>query len=151
MNNTTGLRFLRPYLSKDVPVIRKSTYIRFFNTTTKCLAGPASKTKLSGTVKMKKVAVENIKDRAPVELRIKELEEARALNYPRIQSVGKVLTLEEFQRRYKDMAPREARTKDILTVNGMCSSGFGVAFSSLFCRKSQVRTYSRQGTRFHRH
>lgn len=134
MNSTTGLRFLRPYLSKDVPVKQKSIYIRFFNST-RCLAEPgtsgphwpatpASKLKLPKTSKNK--PVENIKDQAPVELRIKELENARALNYSRIKSIGYVLTIEEYQHRYKYMANGEKRPQDILTVNGVCSYRLGV-------------------------
>lgn len=70
--------------------------------------------------------MENVKDRAPVELRIKELENAMALNYSRIKSMGHVLTIEEYQCRYKDMVNGEKSLQDILTVNGMYSYRHGV-------------------------
>ena len=98
MNSSAGLRFLRPYLSKDVPITKKSIYVRFFNT---AMRYPAKNTdpvpwagyrkgyklERSGLLKKKGKAKSDLKDRAPVELRIKELEIEEELKYPDRKSV----------------------------------------------------------------
>ena len=124
MNSTTGLRFLRPYLSPDVPVTRKAIYIRFFNTT-RCLAKPSPR-QFPAAMSLKKKrqntirTVEINKDRAPIEARIKELEAGKALGYPRIRSVPNTLTVVEYQRRYGSMLAGEQKPLEMITVYGMC-------------------------------
>ncbi len=132
MNTSIGLRFLRPYVFKDLPVTPNSTYIRFFNTTRHLAASPADKakktkrkfikaalTKNEGQVKKKNV-IQELVGRTPVEQRVSELEQAQALVYPRIQSDPAALSCAEYQRRYNTMVPGEKRLEESARLYGTC-------------------------------
>ena len=122
MPSSTGLRFLRPYLSKDIPITRKFIYIRFFNTT-RCLADPDPRKVLGAlkhtSIERKPFDVEINDDRAPIEARIKELEKGNALRYPRIQRLPHTLTVEEYRRQYGSMTYADKRSREVVSVCGM--------------------------------
>lgn len=125
MPSTAGLQFLRPYLSKDISISRKSIYIRFFNIT-RCHSSRSPYKFSEAPVRSRKSkntlgTAEINKDRGLIEARIKELEKGKALRYPRIQSLPNTLTVAEYQRRYASMTPREEKL-EILAVYGMPQS-----------------------------
>jgi hypothetical protein len=126
MPSTTGLRFLRPYLSEYVPATRKPIYVRFFHST-RCQAIGSPK-KLpqryepgkARSPKHSHIAAEIDKDRANIDARIKELKKDRALNYPRLKSVPNTMSVKEYQRKYGSMTAGEKRPLEMVTVYGMC-------------------------------
>ena len=126
MPSTTGLRFLRPYLSQDVPATRKAIYIRFFHTS-RCQATGSPKkfperyeSGKSRSPKHPHIAVEIDKDRANIDARIKELEKGRALNYPRFKTVPNTMSVKDYQLKYGSMTAGEKRPLEMITVYGMC-------------------------------
>ena len=128
MPSTGTLRFLRPYLSSEVLLARKSSYIRFFKST-RCLAeskgrsddsrAPKSREKSKNTWRV----LDANEDRASIEARIKELDNGNALSYPRVQRPRHAVTLEEYQRRYGAMTAGEKRPSEAVVVCGKCVNG----------------------------
>jgi lysyl-tRNA synthetase class 2 len=150
MNCSSGLRFLRPYLATDVPVTRKSIYIRFFNTT-QCRKDKINTKRFANrSANLKKF----VNDRVPVELRIQELEGSRQLKYPRIKSMSRTLTVEDFKKKYDSKAGEE-RTLSTAAVNGRVTSvriaGKALVFIDIVqdshtlqvvCRANSLRAFS---------
>ena len=118
MSANSGLRFLRPYLFTELPVTKKSAYIRFYNSTRRLannsLARPETalannetgdvKTSLKhkstpgrGQIKDAKTLAQ-LKPRPEVKQRIEELEKTKALVYPRIEKANNVLTVAEYKK-----------------------------------------------------
>jgi len=95
----TGLRFLRPYLSKSLSPIQKSVYIRFFHST-RCLAQPPKHRKLVGEVAPDLKSYTEF-TAAEVRQRVEELEEANALAYPRIQRTERAVSCLDFLKKYE--------------------------------------------------
>jgi hypothetical protein len=127
MPSTTGLQFLRPYLSKDISISRKSIYIRFFNTT-RCHASRRAGEAPRKTLKNAQASVEINKDRGPIEERIKELEKGNALRYPRIQSQPLTLTVAEYRLRYGSMAAGQEKPDQAVSVYGMFQQTSGIGY-----------------------
>jgi lysyl-tRNA synthetase class 2 len=137
MNSSAGLQCLRPYLFKDLPVARRLVYSRFYNTTRR-LANQAVpgehkardvRNRLPkqkpGTLTLGGESVgSNVeKDSAPrgpnpVELRIKELTEAQALVYPRMQRTSSALSCAEFSKRFSSILPRD-KSFEPVTIRGI--------------------------------
>lgn len=137
MNSSTGLQCLRPYLFKDLPVARRLVYSRFYNTSQR-LAGQAvpgghevrdvrsrlPKQKPETLTLGEKSVGSNIKKKSaprglsPVELRIKELTEAQALVYPRIQRTSSALSCAEFSNRFSNILPKD-KSFDRVTIRGI--------------------------------
>jgi len=59
MSSLTGLRFLRPYLQQDLPVVRHAAYLRFFSTTRSCLSSKQKKAQDEPGIKRNKVAIKS--------------------------------------------------------------------------------------------
>jgi hypothetical protein len=152
MSGRSGLRFLCPYLLKDISVSRRSIYVRFFNTT-RCLSNVTSfQNPGPGRLRKRVVGAVGInEDRGPIEERIRELEEGRALGYPRIQRLPHSLSLLEYQRRYASLKANEKRPDEIVAVYGMCLS-ISCKFLMLIAhRKTQEHAYTEQKAGFLRH
>jgi hypothetical protein len=130
MNTNSGVRFLRPYLFKDLPVRNKSRYLKFFNTTRCFSAAAARADKLHSQSTHHKlvqidlgVANPSVDGRALVEQRINDLKGTRALKYPRIESDGVTLTVADFRNRYGNCDQKGLHNESV-RLYGLC---YGVA------------------------
>lgn len=130
MTASTGLQFLRPFLFTRPPVHIKSAYIRFFNIS-KCLTRPTSPQKrnintfttTSGSVirepKLPLAPVTQFAPRHEVEERVKELEDAKALVYPRVGKHDRTLSVLEYREAYGHLEAGEECSTDTITVHGL--------------------------------
>jgi len=134
MNVSTGMKFLRPYLCKDVHITKKSIYLRFYHNT-KCMAekspeAPSSTVDISGVKAGSNISLINPlsdnqtvlkgeKQRISVRNRIEVLERAKALSYPRIEQDADALTLKEFGEKYNSLEANNSLHNDSRTVRGM--------------------------------
>ncbi|KAH8596568.1 hypothetical protein B0O99DRAFT_651352 [Bisporella sp. PMI_857] len=136
MNASTGLRFLRPYLYKDIPVTRKSVYLRFYNhaSSTTDTASRAGTSYGSTTTKPTTAPAEiKEKDHAiHIIERAKELKQAYSLLYPRINNDKNAVSIAEFTNAYKDLGKGESISNDGRTLRGRIMNfriaGKGLAF-----------------------
>ncbi|TVY49833.1 Lysine--tRNA ligase, partial [Lachnellula occidentalis] len=118
MTISPGLRFLRPYLCKDLAVSQKHAYLRFFSST-RCL-GKKAYQKIdsyghdvsNGKVNLKR----NTNDR------ITKLEIANALKWPRIQNEVNTLTLSEYNEKYKRLQAGAKLSDETVLVRGRLMS-----------------------------
>jgi lysyl-tRNA synthetase class 2 len=128
MNANTGLRFLRPCLSAEVPNFQRSAYVRFYNST-RCLsqAKRAEKDDLKTYSKAQRfpgsdLGAEKVQfaPRHEVEQRIVELEASRALEYPRIKNGSSetdiILSIREYVNDFKALC--NERPLKTLTIRG---------------------------------
>ena len=140
MNKNTGLKFLRPYLCKDIHITKKSVYVRFYHNT-KCMAGKAAEAPSSMAEESKLAAGPNLpptllpsiaqsdsktvirgsgeKQRISVNERIEVLKRAKALSYPRIERDNDALTLKEFSELYNSLEANNNLHSDSKTVRGI--------------------------------
>lgn len=132
MSANIGLRFLRPYLSKELSVVRRSIYSSFYYSA-RCLATLAAESGSKDTIEVvhssgvsqKTNSVVKNRDgvqltsRQEVKRRTAELQQAEALVYPRIEDPGKSLTVAEYVELYKDLQKGHPK-KDIFTLRGKC-------------------------------
>ncbi|KAH7403163.1 hypothetical protein BKA64DRAFT_668464 [Cadophora sp. MPI-SDFR-AT-0126] len=112
MSSLTGLRFLRPYLQQDLPVVRHAAYLRFFSTS-RCLLSTRKKAQEEAGPKRNKVAA-----KSDVQGRIEELQKAMKLEWPRIASNPHAMTLLDYTVKYGDMKPSELRKSDYVMLRG---------------------------------
>ena len=112
----TGLRFLRPYLCKDLQITHKSAYIRFFNSTCQNYAGAKKKQRIR---KPEFKDQNEIEFRGDVAGRIEALKNLNSLEWPRIQNSELALTCMEFAQKYKDMKPGQTLSDDLVVLRGM--------------------------------
>lgn len=130
MNVNTGLRFLRPYLFAELSSASRSAYIRFYHST-RYLAKPETRPRGVDGIntpdlprdERSKPAICNttpaqFAPRYAVQQRLTELKEFEALLYPRIQRLGKVITVAEFLDSYRDMKTGEKRPEELITIQG---------------------------------
>lgn len=128
MNAGTGLPFLRPHLFKDVSVVSRFAYIRFYNST-KCWAHPAvlprrkDFNETCGSLEtrrykssLKPLPIAPISSDSQVAQRVKALQSVEALNYPRIAFSSDAVSIKEYISSYKHLKTAEKQT--ILTVRG---------------------------------
>ncbi|PBP24222.1 lysyl-tRNA synthetase [Diplocarpon rosae] len=114
MSSLAGLRFLRPYLHPELPVVQKAAYARFYSTIRQ--QAPVAP---EGHVK------------GDVSERMNELKAANALQWPRIQNDMPPVTVKDYAARFSGtMLPSEIRPKVFVTLRGRVT-GFRVASSSL--------------------
>lgn len=116
MNSSTGLRFLRPYLCKqqDLPALTRTAYLRFFSSSQSYRAV----TRKTATNDIGK-SQQKSSTKSDVAERIAELQEARKLGWPRIQSCADAMTVQDFKAKYIAMKPSEMRKDDYLMLRGM--------------------------------
>lgn len=114
MSSLTGLRFLRPYLQQDLPVVRHAAYLRFFSTTRSCLSSKQKKAQDEPGIKRNKVAI-----KSDVQGRIEELQKAMRLEWPMITSSPHAMTLLDYTLKYHDMNPSELKKSDYVMLRGM--------------------------------
>ncbi|TVY13853.1 Lysine--tRNA ligase, partial [Lachnellula arida] len=126
MTPSSGLRFLRPYLCKDLAVSRKHAYLRFFSST-RCL-GKKSFQKIDSyghdVLKGKDGLKRNTNDR------ITKLEGANALKWPRIQNDMNSLTLTEYNEKYRRLQAGVELSDETVLIRGRLMS-FRMAGSKL--------------------
>ena len=115
MNTSPGLRFLRPYLCKDLAVSQKLAYLRFF-TTTRCLEKKAYQ-KIDSYGHDVSKGKDNLKRNTND--RITKLESANALKWPRIQNDVKSLTLTEYNTKYRRLQAGDKLKDETVSVRGM--------------------------------
>ncbi len=115
MSSITGLRFLRPKLAlgKDVSPVRKSAYLSFFHTTSRRLQKVEKRENDAVTTRDT-----DVKIRGDVKGRVKELQVADALLWPRIRRCNDVVTVREFLERYKSLKDGE-RNADTRVIRGI--------------------------------
>ncbi|KAE8450613.1 hypothetical protein EG329_005957 [Mollisiaceae sp. DMI_Dod_QoI] len=130
MNPSSGLRFLRPYLQKDLHAARKSAYLRFFSTSrARCHRG-ASKHDNLGAHKTPVDQLSQITEfRGNIQQRINELKDADALRWPRIESDIHTLRIQDFNEKYEHLTIND-RNPDFVRINGRLK-GFRVLGSKL--------------------
>jgi lysyl-tRNA synthetase class 2 len=109
MNSSSGLRFLRPYLHSDVAAVRKSVYIRFFNTT-RCLAKIIHKD-----------PTEREEPPARGQTRSDELKNADALRWPRIRRDKHYMYALEFSQKYVNLKAGSRMRDTYCCIRGMSS------------------------------
>jgi lysyl-tRNA synthetase class 2 len=113
MSSSNSLRFLRPYLYKELPAARKSAYLRFFSST-RCRFDGADSRKISDELKAEGIPDWN---------RAQRLESAELLKWPRLERNASALSTKEFNSRYKTLSPSES-AKDSVTVRGITPNSF---------------------------
>ncbi|PBP16500.1 lysyl-tRNA synthetase [Diplocarpon rosae] len=114
MSSVAGLRFLRPYLHPELPIVQKAVYARFYS-----------------TVRQQISAVPEGHVKSDVLERMNELKAANALQWPRIKNNMPPVTVKDYAARFSGkMLPSEIRLKDFVTLRGRVT-GFRVASSSL--------------------
>ncbi|KAG4411631.1 hypothetical protein IFR04_015230 [Cadophora malorum] len=113
MSSLTGLRFLRPYLQQDLPVVRHAAYLRFFSTTRSCLSSKQKKAQDEPGIKRNKVAI-----KSDVQGRIEELQKAMRLEWPMITNSPHAMTLLDYTLKYHDMNPSELKKSDYVMLRG---------------------------------
>lgn len=105
MSSLTGLRFLRPYLYHDILPVKPAAYARLFSTHYS-LRGERSKRPYCETEENLKIRRVKLKDGLdPTETRIKKLQSAGALHYPRIKKVGKIVSVKSCLEKCAEMLP----------------------------------------------
>jgi len=132
MNTISGLRFLRPYLCKDLRIKSKSAYLRFSTSAGCCLDLPSpSRPSINPdrTAEELRDDESDIKLRRAVALRTQDLREANALVYPRIQPHSWALTFREFQKKYDHLGPG-IRSGDIVILRGKITISKRLIFAS---------------------
>ena len=121
MQTSQALGFLRPSPCRALPVTHKQLYLRFFHTT-RWLGNTvkaqkhkeAQSTRDSPSVK----SFENAELRKTVDERVKELEAANALLYPRIKKENSAISCAEFNKQYSGLRSGETRQDDKVVVRG---------------------------------
>lgn len=98
MNPSVGLRFLRPCLRNDLPSASKAAYLRFFSTSHAVFARQWG----SNAFRKRQVG-ERIEGRVQVQERIEELEEAEALQWPRISRDKDAMRVTAFREKYSHL------------------------------------------------
>lgn len=119
MSSLTGLRFLRPYLYHDILPVKPAAYARLFSThyslRSERFKRPDCETQ--GSVKVRRVKLKEGLD--PTETRIKKLQLAGALHYPRIKKVGKIASVKSCLEKCAEMLPGVDSDEAIaLTLHG---------------------------------
>ena len=123
---STGLQFLRPFLSTG-SLVERSVYIRFFHTARSLARTNQRKLKLGSPLLMNSkgfstclnVSSAQFTPRHEVEQRIKELEGANALVYPRLESYGRVLSIADFRKHYESIGFINEKREEMTTLQGM--------------------------------
>jgi len=116
MTISPGLRFLRPYLCKDLAVSQKHAYLRFFSST-RCLGKKAYQKIDSYGHDVSKGGGEALKRNTND--RITKLESANALKWPRIQNDVNGLTLTEYNEKYKRLQAGAKLSDETVLIRGM--------------------------------
>jgi len=112
----TGLRFLRPYLCKDLQITHRSAYIRFFNSTTRRNIRKASDLR-DPVIKDQ----QKIEFRGDVAGRIEILKQKDALDWPRIQRSSLAVTCREYVQKYKKIKPGQVLNDEFVVIRGTCT------------------------------
>ncbi|TGO35048.1 hypothetical protein BHYA_0172g00110 [Botrytis hyacinthi] len=123
MSSLTGLRFLRPYLYHDILPVKPAAYARLFSTHYS-LRNERSKRPYCETeenIKIRRVKLKEGLD--PTETRIKKLQLAGALHYPRIKKVGKIASVKSCLEKCAEILPGVDSDEAIaLTLHGRIGS-----------------------------
>ncbi|KUJ24569.1 lysyl-tRNA synthetase [Mollisia scopiformis] len=126
MNPSNGLRFLRPYLQKEVCAVSKSAYLRFFSTSrARCHRGEKISTANAHNGSLRVVG-----DPRKLRERIDELKKAGALEWPRIKSDNETLRIADFEEKFKHIGINQKLPDELVRINGRLK-GFRVAGSKL--------------------
>lgn len=99
------LRFLRPHVYRTLSPTRRDAYSLFYSAATACLKRQPNRAYSSTFA-------------GEEEKRVKELQEANSLNYPRIKPDSNSITCAEFRTRYASLSPKESQDSDIVTLRG---------------------------------
>jgi hypothetical protein len=115
MSTSPGLRFLRPYLCKDLSVPTNRAYLRFFSDT-RCLNRGLYQYAQSSGHNVSKEKGGKLKRNTND--RLTKLEDTSALKWPRIQNDGKAMTVKEYTSKYEHLAPGQSAKSDTVVVRG---------------------------------
>ncbi|TGO54971.1 hypothetical protein BOTNAR_0255g00110 [Botryotinia narcissicola] len=136
MSSLTGLRFLRPYLYHDILPVKPAAYARLFSThyslRNEKWKRPDCETEQS--ISIRRVKLKESLD--PTETKIKKLQVAGALHYPRIQKVGKITSIKSCLEKCAEMLPGVDSDKAIaLTLHGRIESIQKLSSKLIFINK----------------
>lgn len=124
------LKFLYPRTHRDLSFATKDAYILFYSTgrnltglsrSPSCASGwstCAYSTKAGASAEESK-GTSIGKKSDDFQQRLKELQNANALKYPRIQPDRNAISCAEFKKRYAVLNPEESRESDNVTLRGM--------------------------------
>jgi hypothetical protein len=115
MSTSPGLRFLRPYLCKDLSVPTNRAYLRFFSDTRRLNNKHHEFAQSSGHNVTKE---KGVKLKRNTNDRLTKLENTNALVWPRIQNDGKSMTLKEYASKYEYLTPGASAKGDTVVVRG---------------------------------
>jgi len=119
MSTSSGLRFLRPYLYKELSVPTNRAYLRFFSDT-RCLNKKVRRSNPeSDGHTVTKEKEKGAKLKRNTNDRLTKLEYADALKWPRIQNDVKPMTVKEYATKYGHLAPGSSVKSDAVLVRGM--------------------------------
>jgi lysyl-tRNA synthetase class 2 len=118
--NSSGLRFLRPYLQKDVPAASKSAYLRFFSTSRAvCHRGlPLRSGNVAAYGKPFNAKTHITEFGTKKQERIDELKKVDALRWPRIESDSNTLRIADFHEKYSKLGIKQI-SNDVVKLNGV--------------------------------
>ena len=105
MSLRSCLRFLRPRAYRTLSPARRDAYSLFYSAATACLKRQPNRAYSSTFT-------------GEEEKRVKELEEANSLNYPRVKPDRNAITCAEFRDRYASLSPSESVDSDTVTLRG---------------------------------
>lgn len=133
MNSPCGLRFLRPYLYRDIPIPRRAVYLRLFSTT-KCVSSenaPLDEPNINLRQRPINIYLKGTKrkktpSKVPIsksDQRLEKLKAANALEWPRIVQDKRAVTIEEFHRHYHGILRQSgAQSPDLVVIRGRITS-----------------------------
>lgn len=118
--NPSGLRFLRPYLQKDVSAAKKSAYLRFFSSSRAVCHQriPRKSGNVAAYGQPFNARTHITEFGTKIQERIDELKKVDALRWPRIESDNNTLRISEFLEKYDHLVSKQP-SKDIVKINGV--------------------------------
>ena len=102
------LQFLRPRTYRTLSPARRDAYSLFYLAAAQCLRRQPAPIRRTHSISFT----------GEEEKRVKELEEANSLNYPRVKPDSNAITCAEFRTRYASLSPKESQDSDIVTLRG---------------------------------
>lgn len=113
-SSMNGLRFLRPYLCKELQVSHRTTYIRLFNTS--CVQYEKNRTRKRRPMYGSE---ETIGSRGDVINRIEHLKKEDGLKWPRIESSLNAMSCADFHQQYHALKHGKTLNDTFVVLRGM--------------------------------
>ncbi|KAM3086092.1 mitochondrial lysine-tRNA synthetase [Clarireedia jacksonii] len=110
MSGPSGLRFLRPYLYHDIVPVKPAAYARLFTTTTPAASKQAMlfAERVKTSMEAPRSSIEEFHmSRSHYEVRVEKLQNADALNYPRMPKSPFKISIKDFKDRFPSLKINE--------------------------------------------